>query len=491
MEYYFFGFKAQLTKHIEYAISAGIHLPEELNFSMNIDGLPLYRSSKKSLWPVLVLISNIHPKVVFPVVITCGDKKPQNLEFLDETINEINVVLTEGLSVENRSFNVFLSCIVCDAPARSMVKCSKLYSGYYGCDRCNQRGEYVEGKVTFPISDQLQDRTDTSFRAQTNAEHHHSVTPLCRLPIDMIKNFPLDYMHQTCLGVMKRMLLHWLRGRRQNRLSAQQKELISARLINMQKHIPSIFARKPRSLNDIDHWKATEFRQFLLYTGRIVLRGVIRPELYSHFLLLCVAMCILVSNRLNAMQNQTAQQLLETFLTRSTHLYGGEFMVYNVHCLSHISSDANEFGCLDNCSAFPFENYLQVLKKKIRSSRRPLVQIIKRIKECDTLKNPYKCKEDSKTKSFPESKAYILDERTVCRVIQTDQPNQNILMCEVFRNTESAFTEPLNSKSIGIHQVVTRKGREQSIQSINLTRPAFTLPVGKEYTNFIEILHSE
>ena len=488
MEYYFVGFRAQLTKYIIKAMAAELSIPNEIHISLNIDGLPLYNSSKKSLWPVLGLISNIYPKVVFPVAITCGDKKPDNLDFLNETISEIDSVLTDGLSIDNNSFNVILSCIICDAPARSMVKCTKLYSGYYGCDKCEQRGEYLDRKVTFPISDNVQNRTDATFRAQSNKEHHHGVSPFCMLPIDMINNFPIDYMHQTCLGVMKRLMITWIKGKRQNRFSIHQKDLISDRLIKLQKHIPSLFARKPRSLDDIDYWKASEFRQFLLYTGRIVLKGIMKDELYSHFIILCVAIRILASERLNSSLNQTAKQQLNMFLARSTNLYGTEFMVYNVHCLSHLSSDASEFSCLDNCSAFPFENYLQYLKKKIRSSRRPLIQIVKRIMECDTLQNPY---DGFETRSVAPGSSYILDNNSVCKVLKLVETNQNLTECEVFYNTQPGFTEPLDSKTIGIHRVSTHKGHSKMITIDRLTRRAICLPIGNGDFDFIEVLHSE
>ena len=101
----------------------------------------------------------------------------------------------------------------------------------------------------------------------------------------MTEAFPVDHMHQTCLGVMKRLLLLWLRGKiRDFKLSAQNKDQISFKLLQLRKAIPRLFARKSRSLDDIDRWKATEYRQFLLYTGKIVLKDILRPELYSHFM---------------------------------------------------------------------------------------------------------------------------------------------------------------------------------------------------------------
>jgi hypothetical protein len=70
---------------------------------------------------------------------------------------------------------------------------------------------------------------------------------------------------------------------------------MNIRLQRLTVFIPNVFARKPRSLLDIDRWKATELRLFLHYTGKIVLHGILRPDLYAKFLNLSVAIAILVS----------------------------------------------------------------------------------------------------------------------------------------------------------------------------------------------------
>ena len=57
--------------------------------------------------------------------------------------------------------------------------------------------------------------------------------------------------------------------------------------------MPSEFSRQPRSLKDLDRWKATEFRQFLLYTGPIVLQDIISDNAYEHFLALSMTLTIL------------------------------------------------------------------------------------------------------------------------------------------------------------------------------------------------------
>jgi hypothetical protein len=69
----------------------------------------------------------------------------------------------------------------------------------------------VRGRMTFPNTNSSL-RTDAEFLAMTDEEHHHGTTPLAQLPIGLVSDFVLDYMHLVCLGVVTRMLNFWLKG---------------------------------------------------------------------------------------------------------------------------------------------------------------------------------------------------------------------------------------------------------------------------------------
>ena len=62
----------------------------------------------------------------------------------------------------------------------------------------------------------------------------------------------LDYMHLVRLGVVRRLLLVWLRGKLPLRLSARTISQVNDSLISLQPYTPCECARKPRSLCDID-----------------------------------------------------------------------------------------------------------------------------------------------------------------------------------------------------------------------------------------------
>jgi hypothetical protein len=389
------GAQGQVGQYSHFGISSGLidllqqhilfnscHLALQFNF----DGLPLFKSSSMELWPILCLVRQVSPDP-FVVGLYCGAKKPSSVsDYLHDFVNELSILLVEGILCDNVHYGVEISCFVCDAPARSFIKNVKSHTGYNGCDKCTQEGVYVRNRMTFPETNAPL-RTDDDFQNMVDEGHHHGCTPLSVLPVGLVTHFVFDYMHLVCLGVTRKLLKFWLCGPVRcdvnvaSRLPAVSIQLLSERLVKLRSFIPLEFARRPRSVSEVDRWKATEFRQLLLYTGPVVLPEILSESVFTHFMLLSVGIRLLVSPEFCEKYSDYAHSLLLLFVDGAKHLYCEEFIVYNVHGLVHLAGDAKQHGSLDSFSSFPFENKLKEIKQLLRKPGYPLAQIIRRVGE--------------------------------------------------------------------------------------------------------------
>ncbi|XP_071580037.1 uncharacterized protein [Temnothorax nylanderi] len=356
-----------------------------LPICINIDGLPISKSSSSQFWPILIYI-DLHTisekwRKPFAVGIYHGLKKPADVhQFMNSFINEFQNLEKNGFQINNRCIKVKVSKVLCDAPAKSFLLCIKGHTGYSSCTKCTEEGTFINGKVVFvKINGQL--RNDSSFRNKLDEEFHKGVSPLEKLNMGLVSQVPLDGMHLVYLGVVKRILMFLIRGNKNIRLSESDKKKVNDELLLFRNYLPTDFARLPRSLEEIEYYKATELRQFLLYTGPVALQNIANKNVYIHFMALSCAIRILSSSELYLTYNNYALQLLEYFVKKYEIIYGTEYLTHNVHGLIHLPADCVKHGPLENFSCFKFENYLFEIKKKMKMSRHPLQQICNRLKE--------------------------------------------------------------------------------------------------------------
>ena len=127
--------------------------------------------------------------------------------------------------------------------------------------------------------------------------------------------------------------------------------------------------------------------KFLLYSGLIVLRRVVKKEVYTHFVCLSIAIRIMLSSN-NEYRNsllEYAHHLLAYFVSTAKNIYGNKFNTYNVHNLIHPQGDVANYQLpLDSISGFAFENHPQILKKLVCNAANPVSQIIKRTHELES-----------------------------------------------------------------------------------------------------------
>lgn len=492
-QYVYMGIEKAVAPRLSTLSDQNLHNITAVEVKVNIDGLPLFKSSHLSVWPILCSVSGSVEITPFCVAVYSGLKKPSNLEFLHEFIAEAKSLIAEGLDINGVHVRVRLSCIVCDAPAKPFVKGIVQFNGKYGCDRCVQKGTYSDGRMLFLTSD-AELRTDESFRNQENKKHHKNHSPFCDLPIDMINDFPVDYMHQVNLGVTKRLLLAWICGPPIARLDSVKIATISSKLSDIRKCMSRDFARRPRSLEYVRLWKVTEFRQFLLYTGPIVLKDILDKDKYIHFLSLSCGTALLMNESTAAQYNVFAKQLLTFFVEKSVDLYGENFVTYNVHSMVHLSDVASRYGCLDNYSAYPFESYMQVLKRCVRSTKNPIVQIVHRLQESELITG-------QTTVGLTETKVavravypdncFLLANGKYCLCRELVSNNSEVV-CEVYNRSNSWFSKnlPCDSRLRGIHRVTLKYNHTRKFPVTDIVGEAIFFPMDDGTAVIMGLLHS-
>lgn len=102
-----------------------VELAEDISISINIniDGLPIHKSSKFQLWPILCNVHSFSNLKPMPVGIFFGKSKPTNVnDFLTPFVNELIPILQNGCTVNGHKIKTKIRCFICDSPARAFVK---------------------------------------------------------------------------------------------------------------------------------------------------------------------------------------------------------------------------------------------------------------------------------------------------------------------------------------------------------------------------------
>ena len=166
-------------------------------------------------------------------------------------------------------------------------------------------------------------------------------------------------------------------------------------------------------------------------------------------------------------------------------------MVYNVHTLIHLTANAEEYGGLDACSAFMFENYLQQLKKMVCSPKNPVVQIIKRLQETDA--DRVTASKESKISAKQPNNVYMLTDSTYCEIVsisnENDEDGNKLLLCRVYTRTQSLFDHPCDSHMIGISTAKIRNTHMTLLPRSRLFKRAMRIEQNQGKCLFMAILH--
>ena len=146
--------------------------------TVNIDGIPLFKSSKTQFWPILGLFGKLRVFIIAPF---CGSMKPNSVtDYLEEFLTEIMKLKEEGIICDDKAYSFSVKAFVCDAPARAFLKCTICHTGYYSCERCQIKGTW-QNRVVFNEDDLFAPRTTDEFNEYAYEYHQKALSPLVYL----------------------------------------------------------------------------------------------------------------------------------------------------------------------------------------------------------------------------------------------------------------------------------------------------------------------
>lgn len=128
-----FGILKQLLKVVSVIIDENSILVETLLKLVLMVFLCL-RVAKSQLQPLTGLITNLECQRVVIFGLWHGDSKPSDVnEYLREFIEEAKKLLDDGFTFRGKRIRFRIVLYICDAPARSFLKCIKSHTGFFGC----------------------------------------------------------------------------------------------------------------------------------------------------------------------------------------------------------------------------------------------------------------------------------------------------------------------------------------------------------------------
>ena len=376
-----------------------------ISFIYNTDGVPIFKSSKYSLWPLFLAINELPYSQRFRrdnmllAGVWFGPDKPFMLTYLKPFHTIFHQLETNGISIVNPSgeeitVRAILLCGTCDLPARCLVCNSIQFNGFYGCLRCRQAGKSVRtqkgGHVhVYPFNEEdpsgpARTKMGIMRDAQQAVQQKSSVNGIkgpswfaALQHHDIILGTAIDYMHCALEGVMKLLLELWFTSK-----GGDEPFNISQRVEEADNRIreikpPNRISRCPRSIEGHrKYWKANELRAFLFFYGAMVLRGILPDVYYEHFMLFSEAIFTLCLTNVKQSQIAHAERLLLHFCVKFPKLYSERYQTANLHSLLHMAEDVRNLGPLWTHSTFPFESLNGELLKLFHGTQNIVFQIV-------------------------------------------------------------------------------------------------------------------
>ena len=444
-------------------------MPGGNDLQISLDGVSESKSTSVSLDVYSVKMRNC--KAIYPLRILRPLAKYRGLDNQEQ----LRIVL-EDVSKHHKHVRHFLA----DNQKRSMVKNSLGHASWHPCEYCFARGVPLttntggvkRTKITWPAStangdprtrENIQQIVD-DLEHLTPRERKGVVGPsaLMDLPnFDIVMDTPCEYLHSTCLGVVKKTVeltfsVGDSRPRNTNRKLSDPGQF-NVLMLNIK--MPRESSRRAREL-DFAVLKGAEFRNIAIFFFPLVLECIEDGE-EERELWLCLAYmvraCIVPSEEFRYVNINVIEMCSKKVYQIYERLFGAVNCTYNTHTVfSHIM-EIRAHGPLTETSTFAFESFYGEMKNcYVPGTPSPLKQAFKNVllkrtiaHHCCEIPITYSCKETSLTN---DTLIYVwkYNNHNMYKIIDI---MDDVLICHNIIKTECSFEDAdLPWKTVGMFE---------------------------------------
>ena len=281
-----------------------------------------------------------------------------------------------------KTIRIKLLFSVFDLVAKASVLNFKQFNGAYGCHTCLHPGEY-HGTQVYPPRKCFSIRTcrgvaeaiEEGIATETVVEGVKGPSVLAGY-LNIIKGAPADYMHCVLEGVVGSLLKMWTDSRFHSQPFSIRSHLTEIDSVFVKQRPPLEFSRPPRSIKShLAFWKASEFRNWVLFYSLPLLICFLPPLYFHHYALLVCALHLLLQEQISPVMCNAAEEMLLDFNKLFPELYGISKCTMNVHSLNHLPYFVRLWGPLWTHSAFSFESMNGALTSLVHSTRKVAEQV--------------------------------------------------------------------------------------------------------------------
>ena len=400
-----------------------------LGLSIFTDGVPLFKSSAISFWPVYAVILNLPPSIrynaanIMLLAIWCGPNKPSMQLLFQPVIEALNSLYSKGIEVQTvegpKKVHAMVLNGIFDTVAKAPVMGMKQFNGTCGCPVCLHPGKRLPNNARIYLPDQEymrrthEEMCDIAMAVESSGISEQGIltsSPLSLITgFDLIEKIPIDYMHAVPEGIVKRLMNCWF-----NKSNHRKPFYLGSKLKSLDSELlkqkpPHDFTRAPRSIQKhMKHWKASEFRVWLLFYSLPLHLNKLPPLFYHHYALLVCALHLLLQEDLKISDIDVAEEMLKDFCALLPELYGKENCTFNAHLLLHLTYYVRLWGPLWTHSAFGCENKNGVIKNLSHSKYKILNQIIFNIEVQQLVHHALAQQEDAETMNFINESSHFM-----------------------------------------------------------------------------------